>query len=257
MPGPGAAGSPEPTTLTARTVFSAIGDGSRVEAVARRLAEAIRLGLFEDGARLPNEADLAGQLRVAPATLRDSLAALRAAGLVETRRGRGGGSFVRCPADQSVSRLRVALDGRSPQALRDLGDHREAIAGAAARFAAERALGSNLRLLHEHQERLLDAGTLGERRRADARFHLEIAAASQSVRLTEEETRLWAEIADLAWLPLDEGDLARVAAEHGAILGAIEDHLGELAQRRAEQHVHAEMQRLLEMRLWGPGSRAC
>lgn len=251
----GPARPPEPTTVTARTVFSALGDGNRVGAVARRLAEAIRVGLLEDGARLPNETDLAGQLGVAPATLRDSLALLREGGLVETRRGRGGGTFVRCPPEQSVVRLRAALDGWSPQALRDLGDHREAIAGAAARLAAERSLESDLRPLREQHARLLDAATLGERRRADARFHLEIAAASQSARLTEEEMRLWGEVADLAWLPFDDDDLARVVVEHREILCAIEEHRGELAARRAEAHVRTEMRRLLGMRLRNRGAR--
>jgi len=252
----GSARPPEATTATARTVFSALGDGSRVGAVARRLAEAIRVGMLEDGDRLPNETDLAGQLGVATATLRDSLALLREGGLVETRRGRGGGTFVRCPPDQSVVRLRAALDGWSPHALRDLADHREAIAAAAARLAAERALEADLGPLREHNLRILDAATLGERRRVDARFHLEIAAASQSARLTEEEMRLWAELADLAWLPLDEGDLARVAAEHRGILSAIEEHRGEVAARRAGQHVRTEMLRLLGMRLRSGGARA-
>lgn len=247
---------PQPTTVTARTVFSSVGDGSRVGAVARRLAEAIQVGLLEDGARLPNETDLASQLGVAPATLRDSLALLRQGGLVETRRGRGGGTFVRCPAEQSDSHLRAALAARSPQALRDLADHREAIAGTAARLAAERALEADLRLLHEHHERLRDAPSRGERRRADARFHLEIAAASQSVRLTRAEMQLWAEVADLAWLPLDADDLTPVVTEHRGILSAIESRRGELARRRAEQHVRNEMRRLLDLRLQRATTRA-
>ena len=43
--------------------------------------------------------------------------------------------------------------------------------------------------------------TLTERRRADARIHIEIAAAAQSPRLTREEISLWSQVGDLLWLP--------------------------------------------------------
>jgi DNA-binding GntR family transcriptional regulator len=69
--------------------------GGRREAVARRLGGAIALGLLGDGEQLPSEQELATSLNVSTVTLRDALADLRQKGLVETRRGRGGGSFVR------------------------------------------------------------------------------------------------------------------------------------------------------------------
>ena len=86
------------TTVRARTLFAPLEAGSRAESVARQLERAIRLGLLLDGERLPAESDLAGQLGVSTETLRDALASLRDVGLVETRRGRGGGSFVRTPS---------------------------------------------------------------------------------------------------------------------------------------------------------------
>ena len=77
-------------------VFAPLDDGAvRSEAVVRRLAGAITLGLIGDGEQLPPETELATSLRVAVVTLREALADLRRRGLVETRRGRGGGGFVR------------------------------------------------------------------------------------------------------------------------------------------------------------------
>src|SRR5687768_10641430 len=76
-------------------VFAPVADGSaRREVVARRLGGAIALGLIGDGEQLPSELELATSLNVSTVTLRDALADLRARGLVVTRRGRGGGSFV-------------------------------------------------------------------------------------------------------------------------------------------------------------------
>src|SRR4028118_286256 len=86
-----------------RAVFAPLDDGAlRSEAVVRRVGSAIGLGLLGDGEQLPTEADLATMLNVSTVTLREALAELRGLGLVETRRGRGGGSFVR-PRDDGLA----------------------------------------------------------------------------------------------------------------------------------------------------------
>ena len=64
------------------------------EGCVEQLATAIRLGVYPVGSLLPPERELAERLAVSRATLREAIAALRQAGLVETRRGRGGGSTV-------------------------------------------------------------------------------------------------------------------------------------------------------------------
>ncbi len=244
---------PALTTVRARTVFAPLDEGGRAGTVARRLAQAITLGLLLDGERLPAETELASQFGVSPVTLREALAALREAGLVETRRGRRGGSFVRAPADgeagTQAAQLTRQLRQLSLHELRDIGDHRAAVAGTAARLAAQRALPGEVATLREHVGRLRAAGTLSERRRADARIHIEIAAAAQSPRLTREEMTLWSEVGDLVWLPVTESQVPGVASEHDALIDAIEQRGGEHARRLAEQHVLAETRRLLDLRL--------
>jgi GntR family transcriptional repressor for pyruvate dehydrogenase complex len=235
------------TTARARTLFAPLEAGSRAETVARQLDRAIRLGLLLDGERLPAESDLATQLGVSTETLRDALASLRDVGLVETRRGRGGGSFVRAPSGQGD--LERPLRALSLHELRDLGDHRAAIAGSAARLAAERALAADVEALREHGARLVAAATLTERRRADARLHVEIAAAAQSPRLTREEMALWAQVGDLVWLPGADDEVAALAVEHDEIVDAIGARDSRRAQELAEVHVAAETLRLLELRV--------
>ncbi|MEU9388144.1 winged helix-turn-helix domain-containing protein, partial [Streptomyces sp. NPDC048279] len=77
-----------------RAVFAPVDSRARVDAVVRRIGDAIELGLLADGEQLPGETELAGQLGVSTVTLREALMALRQQGLVVTRRGRGGGGFV-------------------------------------------------------------------------------------------------------------------------------------------------------------------
>src|SRR5262249_33727451 len=64
------------------------------ESTVEQLATAIRLGVFTDGDRLPPERELASSMNVSRATLRQAISALRQAGLVTTRSGRGGGTEV-------------------------------------------------------------------------------------------------------------------------------------------------------------------
>ena len=74
---------------TARsTAFIRLRQEGRTDEVARRLMEAIDLGMFAEGQQLPSESELALQLGVATVTLREALVVLRQRGLIETRRGR-------------------------------------------------------------------------------------------------------------------------------------------------------------------------
>ena len=227
---------PALTTVRARTLFAPLDEGGRAETVARRLAKAIRLGLLLDGERLPAESHLAGQFGVSTVTLREALASLRQMGLVETRRGRRGGSFVRAPQEPQSARLVRPLYLLSLHELRDMGDHRAAVAGAAAKLAAERALPPDVAALREYAGRLRGAATLTERRRADARIHIEIAAAAQSPRLTRAEMDLWSEVGDLVWLPVPDDAVAAITGEHEALIDAIENREGARAEAVMREH---------------------
>lgn len=227
-------------------VFAPVDNTARVHAVVRRLSDAIALGLLGDGEQLPSETDLAAHLGVSTVTLREALMALRQQGLIETRRGRGGGSFVRAPARPFD--LDERLGPLSAEELRDLGDHYAAIAGAAARLAAVRSLPGDVRRLRRSLAEMSDCGAA--LCRLDGRLHLEVAAASQSGRLTREEIRLQAEIGPLVWAVHDLPDRRPlVEAEHAAIVDAIADADEARARDVAESHVLNAVERLIERRL--------
>ncbi|TCP43880.1 DNA-binding FadR family transcriptional regulator [Tamaricihabitans halophyticus] len=230
--------------------FAPLDDGGRAEVVARRLSEAIALGLLGDGEQLPSEAELAAQLNVATVTLREALSALRSDGLVQTRRGRGGGSFARSPADASLERLRRTLRELTVHELREIGDQHRAIAGTAALLAAERAASEDLRTLDTLVDQLAGAGEPGDRRRADGRFHIELAAAGQSSRLTRQEIALQAEIGELLWMPSGEAvPHPDAVAEHREILAAVRLGDGQRARVATERHIGRGIDQLIDFHL--------
>ncbi|WP_243725844.1 FadR/GntR family transcriptional regulator [Actinomadura rubrisoli] len=228
-------------------VFAPVDNTARVHAVVRRLSDAIALGLLADGEQLPSETELAGRLGVSTVTLREALMALRRRGLIETRRGRGGGSFVRTPAHPFD--LDERLRPLAAEELRDLGDHYAAIAGAGARLAALRSLPGDVERLRRSLAEM-SAASGAQLCRLDGRLHLEVAAASQSVRLTREEIRLQAEIGPLIWAVHDApGSRDRVRAEHAAIVEAVARGEGARARHVAESHVANAVEHLIERRL--------
>ena len=60
----------------------------------QRLDAVIRFGAFARGEQLPPKRELAVKLGVSRVNLREAIAALRESGMVQTRRGRGGGTTV-------------------------------------------------------------------------------------------------------------------------------------------------------------------
>ena len=93
-------------------VFAPLDATGRAELVARRLSDAIISGLLHDGEKLPSEADLARSMGVALVTAREALEVLRVNSLVETRRGREGGSFVTYDKDAARRVLEQRLRKR-------------------------------------------------------------------------------------------------------------------------------------------------
>ncbi len=231
--------------MARRAVFAPLSSAGRTDAVTQRITEAIRLGLISEGEQLPSESDLAAMLGVSTVTLREALATLRQQGLVETRRGRGGGSFVKRPGEPPPAFLRARLRALSATALRDLGDEHVAVSGTAAFLAAARASGDNVARMRMLGDRLLAAGSLGARASADSRLHIEIAIASQSERLTRAEAALQAEVGDLLWYVLGPGPVpSRLGDEHRGLVDAIAGEDEAAARALAERHV-AENVRLL------------
>jgi GntR family transcriptional regulator, transcriptional repressor for pyruvate dehydrogenase complex len=81
-------------------------------------------------------------------------------------------------------------------------------------------------------------------------FHIEIAAAAQSARLTRQAIDLQGEIGELLWIPLGEAiDRDDRVTRHRAVLAAIADGDGDRARGLTEEHVELAISRLIEFHL--------
>jgi len=187
---------------------------------------------------------------VAPVTVREALTTLRQQQLVVTRRGRTGGSFVRNVRGGAADVLRERLREIAPSQLRDLADHYVAVFGTSAHLAAERAGAQDVRLLTEGVAELRRAPDADARRRAESRFHVAVAAAAQSARLTREVISLQSEVGPLLWLAATT-DAARteVLGRVSGILDAVRACDAAGARSEATAHVYAALARASAVQL--------
>ena len=209
------------------------------EYVAEQLRRVILLRVAAPGDRLPYEPELAALLGVSRATVTQALRRLEHEGLVDVRRGRGGGVFTR----------RVSTDGENPDVARELRATRGAIEAAAearaivepsmAMLAARRATADAVVRLGELNDELAAAeGNDHQFMRADTAFHLLLAEASGNALLHEtvERSRLTLAHA-LAALPDSPAWHARTVTQHGRVLAAILAGEAETARRAMAEHV--------------------
>jgi GntR family transcriptional regulator, transcriptional repressor for pyruvate dehydrogenase complex len=241
----------DPLALARSLVFSRIAGQGLVEQAVRRLGEAIGLGLLEVGERLPAEAELAARFGIAPMTLREALAILREAGYLETRRGRGGGTFVRRAAPRApAGAARRQLARLTVDELHDLTDFRRAVAGASAALAAERASAAEVAELRSLVERMGHPPPFTVFRRCDSRFHVAIASAARSPRLTRAEASIQADLAGLLRLVPHPPEALRVSNDqHRAVLQAIAARQPDAARAVMERHVAGTGDFLVGLRL--------
>lgn len=218
------------------------------DSVVQQLELAVAVGLLADGERLPTETELANKLGVSTVTLRQALTILRDRGLIETRRGRGGGSFVQDSGATDDERAEARLRTMSTEKLRDLGDVAEALTAATARLAALRALPEDVDRLEELARHFADATRADVRRRADSRFHIELGIAAQSSHLTTLTVQTQGQIAPLLWAPQWPA-LPEAAHEHALIVSAIRAHDVEAAHRHAIAHCARETRVLIDRHL--------
>jgi GntR family transcriptional regulator, transcriptional repressor for pyruvate dehydrogenase complex len=221
--------------LLEQTVYTPLRQGSAVAETVARLGRAIGMGLLRPGDRLPPEGQLAEDLGISPVTLRSALGILRSAGMVETRRGRAGGTYV---SDRPSAG--VPVDGPLPSAeeLRDLVDYRRVIEGGAAWLAAERATAEQIAYLESLVAEMAEIRSFEPWSERDALFHLILADASRSRRLVEQVAAVRGEVYRLAKLGSVPDPVVELAdREHREILRAVAARRSARARDAMIRHV--------------------
>ena len=210
------------------------------------------MGLLRPGDRLPTEARLAEDLGISPVTLRSALAILRGAGLIETQRGRIGGTFVSRDGHSGT------LDGGElpPEAeLRDLVDFRCVVEGGAAALAAERATDEQLAELVRLADEMEATKTFAPWSALDTLFHLIVADASGSQRLVGQVAEIRTDVYRISHhLPAPRPVIRLADREHREILEAIA--AGSPDRARESMLRHVESTRALWLGLAGVGRSA-
>ena len=218
--------------------FRPVRAGNSFEETVEQLLRAVKLGAVPPGHRLPPERELAGTLNVSRDTLREAIRVLAAEGIVESRRGRSGGTYVlKLPRPAETGGLRGAVD-ELPGGLEDTLVFRRAVETGAAEAAARRSLEPAQRALLAERLTAAAQASLPDYRLADTRFHLAVAELSGSGALAAAvaEARLRIN-ALLDAIPMLEVNLKHASAQHEWIAQAVLGADPEAARRAMAEHL--------------------
>ncbi|MFI1563508.1 FadR/GntR family transcriptional regulator [Streptomyces sp. NPDC020490] len=230
--------SPDPEAdLTDRLtpVLRPVRAGNGFEEALEQILQVVRLGLVPAGGRLPAERELAERLGISRVTLREVLKVLQDQGLVESRRGRYGGTFVLPRTDaggEDELRRRIAeVD------IEDVLRFREVLeVGAAGLCATYGLTGERAARLREALARTHDA-PLGDYRRLDTLLHLTLAELCGSPTLTAQYAAVRATVNDLLdCIPLLVRNLEHSQRQHVALVEAVLDGNADGAREIMREH---------------------
>jgi DNA-binding FadR family transcriptional regulator len=209
--------------------------GNGFEEALEQILQVVRLGLVPGGERLPAERELAERLGISRVTLREVLKVLQDQGLVESRRGRYGGTFVLPRHDaggEDELRRRIAeVD------IEDVLRFREVLeVGAAGLCAAHGLEGRQAQRLREALARTHDA-PLADYRRLDTLLHLTLAELSGSPTLTAQYAAVRATVNDLLdCIPLLVRNLEHSQRQHTALVEAVIEGDADQAREITREH---------------------
>lgn len=155
------------------------------DAVVRQLETLILQGVLRPGDRLPGERDLAERLGVSRPSLREALAELSKAGLLETRAGSG--VYVAQFHGQAFAPPLLRLFARHDEAALDYVDLRADLEGLAAERAARFGSETDLAVIDAAFQAMAAPArrSAEEEARLDAEFHAAIVEASHNVVLLQ------------------------------------------------------------------------
>jgi GntR family transcriptional regulator, transcriptional repressor for pyruvate dehydrogenase complex len=212
-------------------------DGRRAYTdVTTLILERLRAGEWPAGTRLPAERQLAQDLGVSRPTVREALAALELAGVVETRVGVG---------SYATDRVDDGAPPRADASPAEILETRILLEPRVARLAAERWSRRSLAAIRRPVVQLERDAAAGSGRHPgdlDRQFHAAVAGAAGNAVLARIAGPMWELMTETLWRRLkerswDAAHTARVAAEHRDIVDAIAVRDRDLAEFLMEAHL--------------------
>lgn len=211
------------------------------DVLAEHLRKQILDGTLPEGSALPVERVLASSVGLGRGTVRDALRVLEIEGLVVTRPGRAGGSFVRRPDSSTFERsLNVLVNGHGIR-FRSLLETREALEPAAARLAAQHRTEEDLATLDEAAAALVEAaGDIPRFLQCNVDWHVAVGVASHNEIIQVIVNSLSATVLRSTDVQSFNSDktMAQTIKAHEKILDAIRAGDADKADAAMSRHVH-------------------
>lgn len=231
---------PPVSTSAAQTVAAArpARRTSVTEDAITRIRQMILIGELAPGERLPPEADLAANLGLSRASLREAVRALTFLGVIDTRQGDG--SYITgLGPELLLGALGLAVDLQGEEHMPNLVAVRRILEPAATALAAIKATDEELAAIRSFIPPELTAEQASAHIEMDSAFHHAIAQASGNPLLAVLLDGLAAPTVRMrVWRGMTlPGVLDRTLHEHQAILDALEARDPELAHAAATVHV--------------------
>jgi DNA-binding FadR family transcriptional regulator len=220
-----------------------------IAGTARRLLRQLSADDLVPGSRLPAERQLAVELQVGRAAVREVLAALELLGVVESRHG-SGTYLTDDPSMLLPQAIEWGLLLQRPQTMQ-LVEARRHLEVSLAGIAATRRDPELLLVLHERALAMRTAGEAGDLDafvEADALFHLDVARLSGNAVLAgmldsvSSLLRVWM----ARGVRAGGGQVDATLSEHQAVLDAIVAGRSPAAERAMRDHMRNAEARLLE-----------
>jgi GntR family transcriptional repressor for pyruvate dehydrogenase complex len=229
--------------LDTKAGFTAIEQPRAHDFVVEQIRRQIALGIIAPGSALPTERELMKIFGVGRVTVQLAIGQLEAEHIIETRRGRSGGSFVKSiEADSRALDLRVVELRRDADSVLAAVEYRRILEPEATALAAGKLRRTQLNQMGAIIERTAQAADDAEFMRWDTAFHLAIAEATGNRFMFEALERIRLELNPALQLLPDTRvwhDLSVV--EHRAIFDALTAKDSDAARQLMSGHiVHAE-----------------
>lgn len=205
--------------------------------IVDQIYQLVREGTLKPGDRLPAERDLALQLNVSRASVREAMRLLDTKGLVVIRPGAG--TFITEDTVEAIVQAFSSLLEDDAGAARDVFEMRLLLEPQVVSLAAERATETDIRGMHEILDaQEVDIASGGTGVEFDTEFHFAIAQATKNtafIAVTQAVSDILSQSREMSLLSPERSRLS--FQSHKQILAAIEKRQPEAAKQAMHLHI--------------------